>query len=243
MSVIVIPARYASTRLPGKPLMKIDDLPMIHRVANQCLKTKADRIVIVTDHVDILEYCEKIDGVEVTMSDPEIKSGTDRVAKVMRFIQDDIVINVQGDEPFIEPSVIDNMIIDLENNKQVVMNTSCVEIDYEEAKDSNVVKVVIDNNSYALYFSRALIPYNRDNVSNVTYLKHIGVYGFRRDFLLKYTEIEQTSLENIEKLEQLRALETGVKIKVLKTDYNSVSIDTKEDLEIAEKIAKGEING
>lgn len=241
MSTIVIPARYASTRLPGKPLIKIDEIPMIHRVVNQCLKTKADRVVVVTDHLEILDYCSKIEGIEVTMSDPEIKSGTDRIAKVMKFINDEIVINVQGDEPFIDPLIIDNMISDLELNSNVVMNTSCVKIEEKEAKDFNSVKVVVDSNGFAMYFSRSVIPFNRDNTEDVIYYKHIGVYGYRREFLLTYTDLPESMLEKIEKLEQLRVLENGYKIKVLETDYNSISVDTAEDIVIAEKIAKGEI--
>lgn len=241
MSTIVIPARYASTRLPGKPLIKIDDIPMIHRVANQCLKSKADRVIVVTDHADILDFCDKIDGVEVTMSDPNIPSGTDRVAKVMKFVNDDVVINVQGDEPFIDPLLIDALIDDLNQHSDVEMNSAFTEIDSTEADNPNCVKVVVDTDGFGMYFSRSPIPYDRDGSSRIPYLKHIGIYGYRRDFLLKYADMDESGLEQTEKLEQLRALENGHRIKMIKTDYNCISVDTKEDVELAEKIAKGEM--
>ncbi len=239
MSVVIIPARYASTRLPGKPLLKIDGTPMIRLVAERCLKSKADRVIVVTDNSDILDVCEKVDGLEVTMSDPEIKSGTDRVAKAAKFIYDDVIVNVQGDEPFIEPSLINKLIDELEKDKNLNMVTACVPVSLEEAKNPNCVKVVVDSNGFALYFSRSLIPYDRD-VKGCEYLKHIGIYGYNRDFLLKFSQMEESFLESTEKLEQLRALENGYKIKVLKTDYNNISIDTEEDLKLAEKIIKGD---
>ncbi len=239
MSVVVIPARYGSTRLQGKPLLKIGKTPMIRLVAERCLKSKADRVIVVTDHKEILDVCEKVEGLEVSMSDPEIKSGTDRVAKAAKFIYDDVIINVQGDEPFIDPLLINELIDSLEKNKRIKMVTACVPIGLDEADNPNCVKVVVDKKGFALYFSRSLIPFNRDG-DECEYLKHIGIYGYKRDFLIKFSNTDESFLERTEKLEQLRALESGYKIKVLKTNYNNISIDTEEDLKLAEKILKGD---
>jgi len=240
MSIIVIPARYASTRLPGKPIRKIKDVPMILRVAERCMRSKADRVIVATDSKDILEVCEGMDKLESTMSSPELQSGTDRVAVVAKFIMDDIIINVQGDEPFIDPELIDMLISDLENNPSVMMNTAACRFGKDEdVNDPNCVKVVKDAEGNALYFSRAAIPFNRDNAAGVEYFKHIGIYGYRKEWLLKFADMEPSALEQIEKLEQLRALESGVKIKVLETEYKPVSVDTEEDLIKAEEILNG----
>lgn len=237
MSTVIIPARFASERLPGKPLKKIDGVPMIVRVAQQCLKSDADRVIVVTDSKEILEVCEQAGGFESVMSSPDIKSGTDRVAEVARFIKDDIVINVQGDEPFIPYEIVNRMIRDLKSDKNIYMNTFAVKIDTKSAENPNTVKVVFGKDNSALYFSRGKIPYNRGE-KDCEYFKHIGIYGFRRGFLLKYAEMPQTHLEKIEKLEQLRVLENGYRIKVLITDYEPVSVDTEDDLKKAEEYAK-----
>jgi len=241
MSIVVIPARMASTRFPGKPLKKISGVPMILRVAENCLKTSADRVIVATDDEDIMRTCESLDGLESTMSSPDITSGTDRVAVVAKFILDDIFINVQGDEPFIDPKLVDALIKDLQDNPDVIMNTAaCVFDEGEDVNDPNSVKVVMDKDDFALYFSRSPIPFNRDGKS-VDYYKHIGIYGFRKDWLMKFSEMEPSSLEMTESLEQLRALDNGVKIKVIKTDYKPVSVDTEEDLKKAEELMDGRI--
>jgi len=241
MSIVVIPARMASTRFPGKPLKKISGVPMILRVAENCLKTSADRVIVATDDEDIMRTCESLDGLESTMSSPDITSGTDRVAVVAKFILDDIFINVQGDEPFIDPKLVDALIKDLQDNPDVMMNTAaCVFDEGEDVNDPNSVKVVMDKDDFALYFSRSPIPFNRDGKS-VDYYKHIGIYGFRKDWLMKFSEMEPSSLEMTESLEQLRALDNGVKIKVIKTDYKPVSVDTEEDLKKAEELMDGRI--
>ncbi|MGE4318095.1 MAG: 3-deoxy-manno-octulosonate cytidylyltransferase [Deferribacterales bacterium] len=237
MSVIVIPARMASTRLPGKPIRKIKGVPMILRVAEKCMKAGADRVIVATDAKEILEICEGLDGLESTMTADDIQSGTDRVARVAKFVNDDIIINVQGDEPFIDPALINALITDLKDNPEVMMNTAaCTFSEGEDVKDPNSVKVVLDKNGFALYFSRLPIPYDRDGKGGVTYYKHIGIYGFRKSWLMQFSQMEVSDMENAEKLEQLRALENGVKIKVLKTDYKPVSVDTEEDLKKAEEI-------
>ncbi|MGB9732096.1 MULTISPECIES: 3-deoxy-manno-octulosonate cytidylyltransferase [Calditerrivibrio] len=243
MSVaVVIPARYASTRLEGKPLKEIAGVPMIAWVAQNCKKSKANRVIVVTDDARILDECKKIDGIEATMSDPSLPSGTDRVAKVARYLDDDIIINVQGDEPFIDYKVIDMLIDDL-NNSDAVMNTACVKIDETTAQNPNVVKVVFDKTGYALYFSRSPIPYYRDKEAQKFFYKHIGIYGYRKNFLKIFTSLEPSVNENIEKLEQLRALDNGYKIKVIETEYNGISVDTEEDLIKANKYAMEILNG
>jgi len=240
MSIVVIPARMASVRLPGKPLRKIKGVPMILRTAERCLKSEADRVVVATDSLEILRVCEQLDGLESTMSSPDLQSGTDRVAVVSKFSDDDIVINVQGDEPFIDPELINELIRDLRENKDVQMNTAACLFDKgEDVSDPNNVKVVVDKNGFALYFSRSPIPHDRDGSVDVEYYRHIGIYGYRRDWLQKFAAMEPSDLEKTEKLEQLRALENGVDIKVLKTDYKPVSVDTEEDLIKAEEFLIG----
>jgi len=240
MSIVVIPARYASTRLPGKPIRKIKDVPMIIRVAERCMKSKADRVIVATDSQEILQVCEHVDGLETTMSSADLQSGTDRVAVVAKYVMDDIIINVQGDEPFIDPELINKLIDDLEQNPDVVMNTAACKFDAgEDVSDPNNVKVVTDENGNALYFSRSVVPFNRDDSAGVEYHRHIGIYGYRKKWLMAFSEMEPSDLEKIEKLEQLRALESGVKIKVIETDYKPVSVDTEEDLIRAEEILNG----
>ena len=239
MSIVVIPARYASTRLEGKPLRYIGDVPMILRVAQQCMKSKADRVIAATDDQRILEVLEKQDGLESTMTPPDLPTGTDRVAKVAKYIHDDIVINVQGDEPFIDPSLIDALIDVMQADKTVSMATAKVKIENEEdIEDFNTVKVVCNDAGEALYFSRLPVPYNRDGIKGVNHYQHIGIYAYRRDFLLKFAEMEPSALEKAECLEQLRALEAGVKIKVVETDYRPMSVDTEEDLIKCEEFIK-----
>lgn len=241
-AAIVIPARYGSSRLEGKPLKEIAGVPMISWVAGNCMKSKADRVIVVTDDQRIFDECVKIEGLEVTMSDPNLPSGTDRVAKVAQYLKTDIVINVQGDEPFIDPKLINSLIDDFKDS-DAVMNTASVRIDEETAQNPNVVKVVKDLNGYALYFSRYPIPFYRDGDIEKRYYKHIGIYGYRRSFLKVFTSLEPSVLERSEKLEQLRVLENGYKIKVIETDYNGISVDTEEDLIAANNYAKRLING
>lgn len=243
MSVVVIPARYESSRLPGKPLAKIGGVPMVLRTAERCMKSSADRVIVVTDDIRVLDACAAADGLECSMSDPAIPSGTDRVAKVAKFIEDDIVINVQGDEPFIDPELIDALIAELRADAGLNMVTACTPFeDGEDTDNPNAVKVVFGADGNALYFSRLPIPYDRDG-SGVQRYRHIGIYGFRKDFLLKFSSMEPGRLENTEKLEQLRAMEAGEKIRVVVTGYKPVSVDTAEDLIKAEEYLKRLGNG
>ena len=223
-------------RFPGKALAEIRGIPMIERVVRQCFQTSADRVCVVTDDERIafaLRHTEAL----VIMSPSEIATGTDRVAFAAKDLADDIIINVQGDEPFIPPLLIDKLIAQLSADGSIDMITACAKFEADEnISDTSRVKVVFDNNGYALYFSRLPIPYCRDDGGlPVSRYRHIGIYGYRKDFLLKYAAASASPLESAEMLEQLRALENGARIKVVITEYKPVSVDTPDDLAIAEK--------
>lgn len=226
----VIPARYASTRLPGKPLKDIAGKPMICRVYDRA--SEAEKIaaaIVATDDERIYEAVRQHGG-KAVMTRKDHPTGTDRLAEVAEKYPDvDLIINVQGDEPLIEPSLIDELAAAFEEDAALQMATVCTEIqDKEEQENPNNVKVVMDKNGYALYFSRSLMPYPRRAGTPV--YKHIGIYAYKRDFLLRYAKMEETPLEHAESLEQLRALENGYRIKVIKTPYRFVGVDTEEDL-------------
>lgn len=226
----VIPARYASTRLPGKPLKDIAGKPMICRVYDRA--SEAEKIaaaIVATDDKRIYEAVRQHGG-KAVMTRKDHPTGTDRLAEVAEKYPDvDLIINVQGDEPLIEPSLIDELAAAFEEDAALQMATVCTEIqDKEEQENPNNVKVVMDKNGYALYFSRSLMPYPRHAGTPV--YKHIGIYAYKRDFLLRYAKMEETPLEHAESLEQLRALENGYRIKVIKTPYRFVGVDTEEDL-------------
>ena len=232
MASVMIPARIGSTRFPRKVLAPIGGLPMILHVVNKCLKSKADNVYVVTDSEEV-KSAVKDSGVEVIMTG-EAATGTDRVAAAAEKVEDEIIINVQGDEPFILPSLIDELIDTIKNEPTLKMATPCTLFeDGEDLTDPAKVKVVSDLKGYALYFSRSTIPFDRDGIGPKRY-KHIGVYAFRRDLLLKYPTLPRTPLEQAENLEQLRVLEHGERIKLITTDYKPLSVDTKEDLEAAE---------
>lgn len=237
MSAVIIPARYGSTRFPGKVLADIDGKPMIVRVAEQAVQTSADKVIVATDNEKVYEVCSNINGVSVAMTPADLSTGTDRVAYVSKNIDDDIIINVQGDEPFIPPELIEHLIQGLKNDRTLNMITACVPFaDIKNSENPSDVKVILDKNDYAIYFSRYPIPYNRDNINEVIRYRHIGIYGFRRNYLLEFASQERTYLERCENLEQLRAIENGIKIKAIKTNYNPLSVDTLEDLQNILKI-------
>ncbi len=226
----VIPARYASTRLPGKPLKDIAGKPMICRVYDRASKAaRVSSALVATDDERILEAVVQ-NGGKAVMTRKDHPTGTDRLAEVAEKYPDaDLIINVQGDEPLIEPNLIDELAAAFDDDADLQMATVCTEItDAEEAKNPNNVKVVMDKQGYALYFSRSLLPYPRHTGTPV--YKHIGIYAYKRDFLLQYAKMEETPLEHAESLEQLRALENGYRIKVIKTPYRFVGVDTAEDL-------------
>jgi len=236
-SLCVIPARYESTRLPGKPLRLIAGKPMIVRVYERAKLAKlATGVIVATDDERIKKAVEDAGGAAI-MTRKDHNTGTDRLAEVaQKFADIDVIINVQGDEPLIDPALIDNLAKLFETDENLQMATVKTEIKSEEdMKNPNNVKVVTDKAGYALYFSRSLMPYPRKTGVAKVY-KHIGIYAYRRDFLLKYAKMESTPLESTESLEQLRALENGYKIKVIETDKEFVGVDTEEDLKRVNEI-------
>jgi len=227
----VIPARYSSTRLPGKPLAMIAGKPMIQHVYERASRAQRPKLVLVaTDHPLVYEAVEGFGG-RAIMTSPHHPTGTDRLAEVAeKFPEVDLIINVQGDEPLIPPEIIDDLAQAFDQNQDLQMATLMTEMDESEYSIPSAVKVVTDLEGYALYFSRSLLPFPRSDAGIPVY-KHIGIYAYRRDFLLKFAKLSPTPLEETESLEQLRALEHGYKIKVLKTDFKSIGVDTLEDLE------------
>ena len=238
-AICVIPSRYSSTRLPGKPLKLIAGAPMICRVYERASKAKLiDKAIVATDDERILEAVKTYGG-EAMMTRADHPTGTDRLAEVANNFNDvDLIINVQGDEPLIEPSLIDELISLFDDDEHLQMATVATELkDETEIKNPNNVKVVTDLNNNALYFSRSPIPYPRNKEKSPVY-KHIGIYAYRHDFLLKYAKMQPTPLEQTESLEQLRALENGYKIKVLHSNNQFVGVDTEEDLQLVNEIYK-----
>jgi 3-deoxy-manno-octulosonate cytidylyltransferase (CMP-KDO synthetase) len=239
----IIPARYASTRFPGKPLALIAGKPLIQRVVEQCKKAKSlSEVIIATDDERIFNAAKKFCHVEMTASNHP--SGSDRIAEVASKISCDAVVNIQGDEPMIEPEVIDAVAGAL---KDCEMSTAATRITKPDELDNpNAVKVVVNAAGHALYFSRRTIPYLREAASSSTseqlaafaFLKHLGIYGYRRETLLRLVKFPVSPLENAEKLEQLRALENGIAIAVVKVDYDSVGVDAPEDVKKVENLLK-----
>lgn len=239
----VIPARYASTRLPGKPLADIQGKPMIQRVYERaCLAKHPAAVVVATDHDAVFSAVKQFGG-SVVMTDANHATGTDRLAEVALGYPDvDVIINVQGDEPLIDPAVIDQLAEAFLQEEDLQMATMMTPIDAAEQENPNQVKVVTDRRGYALYFSRSLVPYPR-NAGKAPVYKHIGIYAYRRSFLLQYAAMTPTPLELAESLEQLRVLENGYKIKVLSTSSVFIGVDTPEDLaQVNEVYRKLDVN-
>lgn len=232
----VIPARYASTRLPGKPLADIAGKPMIQRVYEQVAKATHPQVVIVaTDDQRVYDVVTGFGGT-AAMTRADHLTGTDRLAEVTRTYDDiDVIINVQGDEPLIEPSLIDELASLFESDADLKMATVGAPLLEAEYNEPSAVKVVCNKKGDAMYFSRSLIPYPRNAFVNEP-LKHIGIYAYTREFLLTYAEMEPTPAELTESLEQLRALENGVPIRVIKTNARFVGVDTPEDLKAVNEI-------
>ena len=233
----VIPARYNSTRLPGKPLRVIDGKSMLLRVCEQVEKSKLiSKVIIATDDDRIFQHMKSFNK-SVVMTSEDIQSGTDRCWAAVRDIKCDIVVNIQGDEPLIEPEVIDETIKALLNSKDAVCATPIKKIsNISELQNENVVKVVKDIEGNAMYFSRSDIPHER--VETNLKFKHIGLYCFKYEFLKKFVNMDRTSNEITESLEQLRILENGYKIKCVEVDYDSIGVDTESDIEIVESILR-----
>ncbi|MBA4418936.1 MAG: 3-deoxy-manno-octulosonate cytidylyltransferase [Syntrophus sp. (in: bacteria)] len=233
--LIVIPARYASTRLPGKPLREIRGKSLIQLVyekaADPGLKA---RVIIATDD-ERIEKAARVFGAEVVMTSPECRSGTDRVHEAISGLEGDYIVNLQGDEPFIHPAMIDALFTAMEK-EHLDMATLCTPIkDEREFNNPDTVKVVMDCTGFALYFSRSPIPFLRGR-QDVPLYAHVGIYAFSRSFLARFVALEKSALEEAESLEQLRVLENGFRIKVIPVAYDGFGIDTEEDLKRAKTI-------
>ncbi len=235
---VIIPARWGSTRFPGKPLHFIAGKPLIQHVWEKCCRAKSvSQVIVATDDTRIAEAAFGF-GAEVAMTSPNHPSGTDRIAEVAKKLKKIThVLNVQGDEPLIDPSLINRLGRELTRDPTIKMITAASRFEDEAAfENPNVVKVVLDQKSNALYFSRSAIPYNRDTMESAPRYRHQGIYGYSRKLLLQFVRWKPTPLEQCEKLEQLRALEHRVKIRVMLTDHTAIGVDTPEDAEKAAKL-------
>jgi 3-deoxy-manno-octulosonate cytidylyltransferase (CMP-KDO synthetase) len=233
-TVAIIPARYQSTRLPGKPLQDIAGVPMIVRVYDRVRETPGlDAVLVATDDARVFDVMER-HGAPVRMTRADHRSGTDRLAEVAATMDCDLIVNVQGDEPAIEPAMIAAAVAPFATEPELEMSTLCRRLTSEEEfHNPNLVKVVVGLDGHALYFSRAPIPYHRRTANHgapANAFKHIGLYVYRRATLLKLASLAPTPLEDAESLEQLRALEHGIRIKAVETHYDSIGVDTPEDL-------------
>ncbi len=236
--IAVIPARYNSTRFPGKMMEILGNRTIITTTYQNVLETGLfDEVFVATDSELIFDEISKNGGKAVMTGEHE--TGSDRIAEAVQNIDCDIVINVQGDEPFLKKEPLKQLIDVFYKDEKKKISLASLKIqlkESEEIRNPNNVKVITDNNGFALYFSRSVIPFQRELSYDVTYYKHIGVYAFRKEALLKFSSLEMTTLEISEKLEQLRYLENGMKIKMVETDFVGIGIDTPEDLEKAKKL-------
>lgn len=228
--IAIIPARFASTRFPGKPLAQIHGMPMIERVYRNVEKSKLINEVWVAADDERIHQAVTSFGGNCIMTSQTHQTGTDRLAEAVNKLTADLIINVQGDEPLIQGVMLDELVQPFMSDPSLDIATFKTKITHvEDVLDSNIVKVITDASGNAIYFSRSPIPYNRDN-REIDYYKHIGVYAYKSDFLKKYVDMPQSSLELAESLEQLRALENGTTIKVIETNCELISVDTPEDL-------------
>jgi len=230
--VAVIPARYSATRFPGKLMQMLGKKPIIRHVYDNTVATGLFTDVFVVTDNDLIYKEINGNGGQAIMSKKEHESGSDRIAEAIAEMNVDIIVNVQGDEPFIKKEPLEKL-VRLFNEPGVQVASLMRKISKEEASDPNNVKVVTDRSGHALYFSRSIIPYQRDEKTNAEYFLHVGVYAYKKDVLMSFTKWPQSALEKNEKLEQLRYLENGIKIKMAETAYNNIAIDTPEDLEKA----------
>lgn len=233
--IAVIPARYASTRFPGKLMKDLDGKTIITTTYQNTVATNLfDEVLVVTDHEIIFNEIKNNNG-NVVMSVKQHESGSDRIAEAIENKDCDVIVNVQGDEPFNNKEVLHALLQAFDDATVQVASLMHVALDKTDIESPNNAKVVVDKNSNALLFSRSVIPFVRDKDSQATYYKHIGIYAYRKNALLQFTKWEQTSLEKAEKLEQLRYLENGVNIKMILTSHSTIGIDTPEDLERAKQ--------
>lgn len=237
-SAVIIPARIGSTRLPRKPLRMISGISLIERVYRQCKKTKGiDYIAVATDSDEIARHCHDF-GANVIMTSPDCANGSERVMVAAKDLPPDIgiVVNVQGDEPLIDPDVIESLLQSFSDPAVQISTPITALREIHDIDNPGVVKVVTDSNDNILYFSRSEIPHHRDKKDTRYYWRHIGVYGFRRIIVANILDLPVTELEELEKLEQLRWLYYGFKIKAVKTPYSSIEVNTEEDIRKVEKI-------
>ena len=237
-TAIIIPARYGSKRLQGKPLLKVCNKPIIQWVWEKAIQVKsADIVIIATDNKEIYD-CAKSFGANVEMTSEHHKCGSDRIVEVAeKYPELSYIINLQGDEPMINTSCVEEVIKLLKEDNNADISTLVSEIKNEDVDDPNMVKCVKDINGYAMYFSRSKIPYER-NMGIAKFYKHIGIYGYKREALFKMTQFPQPEIEQAESLEQLRALYNGMKIKTSVVEYNAIGIDTIEDFNAFKKLVE-----
>jgi 3-deoxy-manno-octulosonate cytidylyltransferase (CMP-KDO synthetase) len=245
----VIPARFGAQRFPGKPLALIAGQSLVQRVYEQAAKAEhLDKVVVATEDTRILEAVEAFGG-DAMLTSPDCATGTDRVAEVARTYDCDLVLNIQGDEPLMRPEMIDQLVTGMQSDPKCVMGTLARKLESAANLDNpNVVKVALAQNGTALYFTRSRVPFVRDAKTSdavewlklAKFYKHLGIYAFRREFLLKFVQLPQSELEKTEKLEQLRALENGFSIKVWITPHDSIGVDRPEDVELVEEILKSQ---
>ncbi|MEY2490088.1 MAG: 3-deoxy-manno-octulosonate cytidylyltransferase synthetase [Verrucomicrobiota bacterium] len=237
-TVGIIPARWGSTRFPGKPLHSIAGKPLLQHVWERCRRAKKlDHVIVATDDFRIAEAAFDW-GAEVALTSANHASGTDRIAEVAsKAKQFGYIVNIQGDEPMIDPKLIDRLVRELQRDRKLEMITAAHPFaDPREADSPHQVKVVVNVRHEALYFSRGIIPFARDAAEPPHYFRHQGIYGYTRDLLLRFVHWKSSPLEQAESLEQLRALENGVRIKVVMTDSGSPGIDTPEDVRMIERL-------
>ena len=241
--IVVIPARYGSTRLAGKPLIPLAGKPMVQRVYERAeLAARVNRVIVATDDERIVKAVEEFGG-EARMTRSDHRTGTERVAEVAAHEEGEVFVNVQGDEPLLDPAAVDTAVASLLEEPPAAISTVATTIKTPaDIMDPNVVKTVLDFDGNALYFSRAPIPWVRDTASKiqVRHLKHLGLYVFQRDALLEYPTLPQGELERIEQLEQLRWLENGWRIRVAEVEHDAVSVDVPEDVARVEKLLQGQ---
>lgn len=242
MKVIgVIPARYGSTRFPAKVLADILGKPMIQHVWEGAKRSKLlNDLIIACDDERVREKAKSF-GAKAVLTSSEHKSGSDRIIEAVSSLNFEIIINIQGDEPLVHPSMIDGLAKAMLDDKSCVMATVIKPLDdLKEIEDPNVVKAIVDHKGYAIYFSRSVIPYSRDkaDVKNIGYYKHLGLYAYRKEFLMNFNNLPVSRLEKTEQLEQLRVVQAGYKIKTVETPYNTMAVDTADDLKRVEEYLK-----
>jgi len=234
----IIPARYGATRFPGKPLAKIAGKSMIQIVFEQAQKAKhLEQVIIATDDERIFS-ASRVFGADVRMTSPDHRSGTERVAEVAEGLDSPIIINIQGDEPLLQGQMIDDLVLALQEDSVPMATLASKVTEVDRIHDKDIVKVVSDKNGNALYFSRSPIPFRTDDHFN----QHIGIYGYQREFLLKFHSLRASRLEICEGLEQLRVLENGYRIKIIPTPFPALSVDTHQDIMAVEDSIKKGIN-